>query len=101
MVMPKGIGIKLPKIRRTSLYKNHRIYRVFTDRLLLRNREAVEIQVKRSVFDFVGGIARCALQSQLALFPLSFDRPKERGKEKGGSGELLPLEIYVRGAAAA
>ena len=33
------------------------------------------------------------------LFPLSFARPKERGKEKGGSGELLSLEIYVRAGA--
>ena len=36
---------------------------------------------------------------RLELFPLSFARPKERGKEKGGSGELLPLEIYVRAGA--
>ena len=43
-------------------------------------------------------MARCR-GLHLALFPLSFARPKERGKEKGGSGELLPLEIYVRAGA--
>ena len=36
---------------------------------------------------------------RLALFPLSFAGPKERGKEKDLSGELLPLEIYVRAGA--